>query len=79
MSLLYLTFPATAVGRCAVVPTGNFNEPVPVISTLPLAGASVISPVLVIIASLKLKLSITTLPVPFDLNSKFALELDDLT
>ena len=55
MSLLYLTFPAAAVGLSAVVPTGSFNDPVPVISTFPLLGASVKSPKLVIVESLKAK------------------------
>ena len=34
VSLLYLILPADAVGRCAVVPTGIFNPPVLLITTL---------------------------------------------
>ena len=76
MSLLYLTLPSAAVGRCAVVPTGSFKDPVPVILTFPFPGANVRSPVLVIVAFLKLKLSTTTLPVPLARNSKFAFETE---
>ena len=71
--------PAAAVGRWAVVPTGSFNDPVPVILTLPLFGASVRSPVLVIVEFLKLRLSTTTLPVPFARNSKLAFDSEVCT
>ena len=58
------------------MPTGSFNDPVPVISTFPLLGESVKSPVLVIVESLKAKLSTTILPVPFARNSKLAFETE---
>ena len=35
------------------MPIGSFNDPVPVISTFPLLGASIKSPVLEIVESLK--------------------------
>ena len=74
--MLYLINPASAVGRCAVVPLGYFKEPVPVIFTFPVAGDIVKSPVDDIVASLKVNVSIVTAPVPLPLNSKSAFVLE---
>jgi hypothetical protein len=63
------------VGRCAVVPDGNLIAPVESITTFdPAAGVRVKLLAELIVLPLILMSSITIDPVPFALNSKFALE-----
>jgi len=71
--VLYLIWPATPLGRWAVVPTGSFNAPVELICTYSVLGCNIKSPVVLITLLLKLKSSNTILPVPFARNSKLLL------
>ena len=74
-SVLYLVFPAAAVGLWAVVPDGNFNAPVELkLISFAVPGCNVKSTLEAIVLPLILIESTTIDPVPFALNSKFALD-----
>ena len=67
------------MGRCAVVPDGNLIAPVESITTFdPAAGVRVKLLAELIVLPLILMSSITIDPVPFALNSKFALDADEV-